>query len=186
VRRGSIDSTGFESRHVSQHFLHRRNQSGKPLFTRFHPKLTVLCDCRSHLIVSIKASRGPNPDSADLIPVVKNLVPGMKIDLLLADAGYDSEKNHCFLNANYGIKALIPATIGRPTLKQPSGFFRRKMKAYFKRFGSVTYGQRWQVETVFSMIKRNFGSALSARSLHARYRELYLKALCHNIALELK
>jgi transposase len=57
------------------------------------------------------------------------------------------------------------------------------MKDYFKRYDSTTYGQRWQVETVFSMIKRNFGSSLSARSTHGRYRELALRALCHNIAI---
>jgi transposase len=57
------------------------------------------------------------------------------------------------------------------------------MKAYFRRYGSRTYGQRWQVETVFSMIKRNFGSSLSARSTHARYRELALRAICHNVAI---
>ena len=31
-------------------------------------------------------------------------------------------------------------------------------------FNKEIYGQRWQVETVFSMIKRNYGSALRARN----------------------
>ena len=106
-----------------------------------------------------------------------------KMDTLLADAGFDSEDNHQFLRTTCGVRSIIPPRIGRPTLKPPTGYYRRKMKTYFRRYGSTTYGQRWQVETVFSMIKRNFGSSLSARSTHARYRELALRAICHNVAI---
>lgn len=49
--------------------------------------------------------------------------------------------------------------------------------------GDVTYGQRWQVETVFSMIKRNQGAVVAARSYHARNREMRLAVLTHNIGI---
>ncbi|MCH8807573.1 MAG: transposase, partial [Planctomycetes bacterium] len=45
------------------------------------------------------------------------------------------------------------------------------------------YGQRWQVETVFSMIKRRLGETLSARSYHRQNRALLLKAVVHNILI---
>jgi hypothetical protein len=45
----------------------------------------------------------------------------------------------------------------------------------------ATYGQRWQVETVNSMIKRNLGSALRARTARRRSRELLLRCITHNI-----
>ena len=51
------------------------------------------------------------------------------------------------------------------------------------RFDKKAYGQRWQAETVFSMIKRNFGSALRARSYWAQRREMMLLVLTHNIAI---
>ena len=168
VRLASIDSTGFESHHVSQHFLHRKSQSGCPVFARFHAKLTVTCDCSTHLILAIGTSRGPFPDSGGIQALMKNQIT--KVDTLLADAGFDSEDNHQFLRTTCGVRSIIPPRIGRPTLKPPTGYYRRQMRAYFKRYGSTTYGQRWQVETVFSMIKRNFGSSLSARSTHGRYR----------------
>ena len=50
-------------------------------------------------------------------------------------------------------------------------------------FDEENYGQRWQVETVFSMIKRNFGSALRARRYWSQCREMMLLALAHNIAI---
>lgn len=52
-----------------------------------------------------------------------------------------------------------------------------------KRHCDFRYGQRWQVETVMSMIKRNLGSFVAARSDPARSRETLLKVLTHNIML---
>ena len=43
------------------------------------------------------------------------------------------------------------------------------------------YGQRWQAETVNSMIKRNLGSALRARTATGRSMELLLRVVTHNI-----
>jgi hypothetical protein len=53
------------------------------------------------------------------------------------------------------------------------------------RFNHAAYRLRGQVETVISMLKRNFGSALRAKSDRARRRDLRLKVLTHNIALAL-
>ena len=51
------------------------------------------------------------------------------------------------------------------------------------RFDKSTYGQRWQVETVISMIKRRLGAALGARSYWRQMRALMLKAISHNILI---
>jgi hypothetical protein len=50
-------------------------------------------------------------------------------------------------------------------------------------FDLERYGQRWQVETVFSMIKRNLGSALNGRSYWSQCREMMLLAITHNIMI---
>ncbi len=46
-----------------------------------------------------------------------------------------------------------------------------------------SYGLRWQVETVVSMIKRRQGSATSGRSYWSRRRVLMLMVLTHNIMI---
>jgi hypothetical protein len=76
----------------------------------------------------------------------------------------------------------IPAKIGRPPLtdKPLRGKYREQMRT---RFDKETYGQRWQVETVFSMIKRNFGDTIRARTYWAQCREMMLLVLTHNIAI---
>ncbi|MCA8913760.1 MAG: transposase [Planctomycetes bacterium] len=48
------------------------------------------------------------------------------------------------------------------------------------------YGQRWQVESLFSQDKRRFGSQLSASTINGQFGELCLRVLAHNIALLLR
>ena len=102
----------------------------------------------------------------------------------MADAGYDSEPNHCIARHDMRVRSIIPPKIGRPTIKPPSGRHRRNMHHRFKRGADKRlYGQRWQAETVNSMIKRNLGSALRARTPTRRSRELLLRVVTHNIML---
>jgi Transposase DDE domain len=56
------------------------------------------------------------------------------------------------------------------------------MKQRFARY-KPKYGQRWQVETVNSMLKRRLGSALRARSYHSQCREIVLRAITHNVMI---
>ena len=48
---------------------------------------------------------------------------------------------------------------------------------------SKDYGQRWQVETINSMIKRIQGSALRAATYWSRGREMMLRVITHNTAI---
>ena len=54
------------------------------------------------------------------------------------------------------------------------------------KFDDEIYGQRWQVETVFSMIKRNLGENLGAVTRAAQDRSLHLMALTHNVMILLR
>ena len=180
VRLGAVDGTGFETRHISAYYVSRRKrcQPGyqTTTYTRF-PKAGVVCDCDSHMILAIVAARGPGPDIKHFKRVLTGASRRVRIDTILADAGYDSEASHVFAREELGIRSIIPAKIGRPTAKPPSGYWRRVMTT---RFDESKYGQRWQVETVNSMIKRLLGSALRARGYWQQCREITLRALTLN------
>src|SRR5205814_4949442 len=45
------------------------------------------------------------------------------------------------------------------------------------------YGQRWQGETVFSMIKRRLATAVQGRTYWSQCRELWLLAITHNLMI---
>lgn len=152
-------------------------------YRRF-PKVGLLADCRTHLILAAVPGRGPGPDHWHFKQALQEACERGLLDTLLADAGYDAEWVHLHARGEYGICAIIPPTIGRPTTKLPSGRFRRQMRAYFRRPPERRrYGQRWQVETVFSMIKRRLGETLNARSYHRQNRALLLKAILHNLMI---
>ena len=102
--------------------------------------------------------------------------------VVAADPGFDSEDNHSIARRDMGIRSVIPPDTGRPSDKPPATRYRRLMRPRFDRGADqATYGQRWQVETVNSMIKRNLGSALRARTARRRSRELLLRCITHNI-----
>ena len=185
VKLAALDSTGFESRHVSSYFVKRRDRdTAKPYqtttYTRF-PKLGINADTSNHLILQGTAKRGPKPDVTELKSAIKELAEYQHIYKLTADAGYDSESNHAYAREQFRILTLIPARVGRPTNKKPSGHFRKLMASFH--FNKKAYGQRWQVETVNSMLKRNLNSFLRAKTYWSQCRELLLKIFTHNVML---
>jgi hypothetical protein len=186
INLAAVDSTGLDAGYISRYFVRRRRSKRLNLWEdtiyKRWPKLAVVCDCKSHLILSAITTRGPSVDVNQFYKTLKPAADQYRIKQLLADAGYDSEGNHRYAREGHGIQTIIPAKIGRPTLieKPFRGKYREQMRTNFDR---KTYGQRWQVETVFSMIKRNFGSALRARKYWSQNREMMLLAITHNIAI---
>jgi hypothetical protein len=180
----AVDSTGLEAGHISRYFVRRKRSKQLETYEETHynrfPKLAVVCDCQNHLILSAITTRGPSVDINQFCKTLKPAAEQFRIKHLLADAGYDSEKNHQYARDVHHIKTTIPARGGRPTTKLPKTKYRKEMRTDFDK---ENYGQRWQVETVFSMIKRNFGSALRARLYWPQCREMMLLILTHNIAI---
>lgn len=193
----AIDSTLCDTHHRSRHYEQRlRHQAARDRKTadsrrsrtaKRTPKLTIGIDTRSHVILSAKARTGMGSDAPDFEPVLFDAwrrMPGKKLKVALADAGYDSEKNHQIARLDMNMRSLIKAGVGRTTQKAPSGRYRRRMS--WELSGSQKgklYGQRAQVETGVSMIKRNLGDALRSRSAAARRREQLFRVLVHNIML---
>ncbi len=72
--------------------------------------------------------------------------------------------------------------IGRPSDQAPLGLWRGVMRERFAAGrDAAAYGQRWQVETVNSMLKRNLGSACRATTARRQTYELLLRCITHNI-----
>jgi transposase len=181
----AVDSTGFETGYTSRYFARRRAQGGKTdhvVSCKRWPKLGVVCDCENHLILSATTTRGPSVDVNQFRETLEPALQKVRIKKILADAGYDSQGNHEYARDEKNIESIIPAKAGRPTkyglpLK---GKYRQLMRTDFDK---EIYGQRWQVETVFSMMKRNFGSAVRARHYWSQCREMMLMVLTHNLAV---
>ena len=188
VKNASADSTGFEAQHISQYFYRQQMRSHRPdktlIIRKKFPKLSIIADLSSHLIFAAFGSVGPRPDVGQLKKVLALVPPKISIDTLVADAGYDSEANHERLRQK-GYRSLIPPWHGRTRASGnlPKGYWRRQMFFHFKNGSPKKYKKRWQIETTFSMLKRNLSEKLRARTRHAQNRELLLKVLTHNAAI---
>lgn len=185
VRLAAIDTSGFESRHTSRYYAWRRKKVGKygrkcSVIYRRYPKLGLVCDTVSHFILAARASQGPQPDFGDFEPLLVEAHARANLKTIAADAGFDSEANHRLARDDLGIQSLIPPEHGRPPAGEPAGRYRKQMKRHLH---ESRYGQRWQVETVNSMIKRLSGEVVNARTYWRRCRLLLLKTLTHNVSI---
>jgi hypothetical protein len=182
VRLAAVDGTGLESRHVSRYYVKRRSKTGsgtqETTYAKF-PKVVLVTDCHSHMILAAVPGRGPASDLVHFRAALRQASGRARIGTLLADADFDAEWVHEEVRS-YGIRTVIPPERGRPSDKPPAGRWRRRMK---RRFDKTKYGQRWQTETVNSMIKRRLGSALRARSYWSQYREIILRVITHNVMI---
>jgi hypothetical protein len=199
----ALDSTCFEQRHRSGHYDRRcrhmalaaqeRKRPGKwgPSVNaarssrlRRMPKLAIAVDSGSHLILAAKTRIGNGSDAPDFDDLLYGAWRRAKVAVVVADAGYDSEANHCIARQDMGVRSIIALGIGRPTHKPPSGRWRRHMAKRFKRKADQKqYSQRSQSETAHSMMKRNMSSALRSRKPENQKKEMMLRTLVHNITL---
>ena len=185
VRRGAMDSTGLDLGQRSLYYVRRRSATSKRwqrvAYSRY-AKLEASFACDTHLLTGVLVSRGPSVDVDRFVPLLNATLANVQLGSMLADAGYDSEPNHRYAREKCGVKSFIPPKIGRPTTKPPTGRYRRQMKQRLnKTYGR--YGQRWQAETGFSMIKRRIATSVRGHTYWSQCRELMLIAITYNIML---
>jgi hypothetical protein len=193
----AIDSTLYDTHHRSRHYEQRcrhyssRNErtanSRRSRSARRTPKLALSVDVRTHVVVAARARTGMGSDVLDLLPLLRQSKRRRPLmDTVLADAGYDSHRNHEVAWTKLKVRSLIRAANGRPTARPPASRYRRMMRK--KLNGSQKgkpYAQRAQAETVNSMMKRNLGDHLRARSPKARRQEQMLRVITHNLMVVL-
>lgn len=193
----AVDSSLYDTHHRSRHYeqrcrhyaSHEKQAANvrRSRSARRTPKLATAVDTRSHLILAARPRTGMGADCRDFEPLLFDAwrrVPGRRLRRVLADAGYDSESNHRVARLDMGVRSFIKTGAGRPTAKPPATRYRRLMR---RRLAGTqkgrAYGQRAQAETVASMMKRNLGDSLRARSARARRHELLLRSITHDVML---
>jgi len=204
----TLDSTCYERHHRSKHYervcrkmkLGEGEKYGKASkkqpqtpdqinrrrsrTVREIPKLALAVASSCHAILAARSHIGNRSDNPDFEPLLYHSWRRAKVRTVVADAGYDSEKNHRIARLDMNVRSIIPPRIGRPSDSPPQGRYRRLMKQRFSRKADQKqYGQRSQSETVNSMMKRNFGEALRSIKPQRRKKELLLRSLTHDIML---
>jgi transposase len=175
--RVAVDATGLAPGAVSTFFVRRLHQHGrKPLPWRHWLKWIVVADLDQQLLLSQSARRGPWNDCASLPAVVEAASQRRRIGVVLADAEFDSERNHTFIRQRLGAQSVIPAKRGKKTWRV------RGVRAEMRRaFPRKLYRRRALVETLFSSVKRKLSARAPGRSLPMQMRQALLLGLSFNL-----
>lgn len=146
-------------------------------------KIHVGVDTNSKKIVSLKITDERSHDAQHLPAIVEQASRHGKVVKALADPAYDSKNNFSYLYNN----DIVPGIKVRKNSSFKSGCcYPRKMAVisqltnyqYWK--DSASYGKRWIVESVFSVLKRIFGEHVMAHKRQNMVKELQLKASLYN------
>jgi hypothetical protein len=175
--RVAVDGTGLAQGAVSTFFVRRLHHHGqKPLPWRHWLKWLVVADLDQQLLLSQSARRGPWNDCASLPAVVEAASRQTRIGLVLADAEFDSERNHTYIRRHLGARSVIPAKRGKKTWRV------RGVRAEMRRaFPRKLYRRRALVETLISSVKRKLSARAPGRSLRMQIRQALLLGLSFNL-----
>jgi Transposase DDE domain/Transposase domain (DUF772) len=174
----AVDATGLAPGSVSTFFINRRTDRGEGLPWRHWCKWTVVVDVLRRCVLAQAARQGPYNDCATLRPLVSAAHEVTPVGLVLADAEFDSERNHLHVREVIGADSVIPAKRGKASWKIKG--VRARMR---RRFPRRRYSQRAQVESVFSAVKRKLSAKAPGRSQETQRRQAMLLGVAYNIYL---
>jgi hypothetical protein len=180
----AIDSTGIKVTNRGQWMREKWNVNNK---NKGYLKIHIAVDVKTKKILSMKVTDEHVHDSKALPELVDNIIKsdGMTTTgKLFADAAYEGNDIFRYLSDN----GILPCIKVRKNAKVrwKKGNFLRNLSVLAQRNDlqewkdSVSYGQRWIVETVFSCIKRMFGEYVYSVRLKNMIQEMMLKASLYN------
>jgi len=163
----AVDATGFELESKSYYYRTKWNSDVKAK-RKEYMKLSIVIDTNNQTILNYKIRKKLRNDTIDF----KYLVKDLSVKRVIADKGYDSKSNRQFVINKLGAIPIIP----KRYYKEFYGYIRGRRKISGK-----YYHQRSKVETVFSVIKRKYGSVLRTRSFVMQKVEVISKLIAYNI-----
>jgi transposase len=172
----AVDATGLAPGAISTFFINRKRDRGHGLPWRYWLKWVIVVETRHQLLLAQIAKRGPYNDCALLRPLVDMAHQVMPASLVLADAEFDSERNHKHIREIHHMQSIIPAKRGKKTWKL------RGVRAQMKNnFPAKKYCQRNLIETGFSVVKRKLSTRAPGRSLASQALQALILGLAYNL-----
>ena len=172
----AVDATGLADGAISTFFVKRAREQGQDVPRRHWLKWLVVIDVPRRAVLAQHAKLAPVNDSATLRPLVDVAKQVAPIRLVLADAEFDSERNHQHIRWVIGADSIIPAKRGKANWRVQGT--RARMRTDFPK---ARYSQRALVESVISAVKRKLSARAPGRLLVMRCRQALLLGLAYNI-----
>lgn len=163
----AIDGTTLTRSNPSQHYLHRidrEDKIGRPV------QQVVMIDVMRRKFLASRIRARPRGEKCDVPYLLKN--SPASIELVLMDKGFDSEPLHRYLR-DHGTYSVAPV---RKNCRR--GTYRKQLRDCFDH---SLYWQRNIIESMFSAVKRLFGSHVRARTACMQRAEIYSRMIAYNI-----
>lgn len=176
----AVDSTGFSTDRYARWLDERTlKESARRTWVKVH----LICGVKTHIVTGVIVD--PGHDSRFFGRLVSATARNFTMKEVSADRGYISGENmrHALLagatpfiafKSNYRVDADYKSTVW----KQMLSMFQNEHGRFL-----AHYNKRNNVETVFSMIKANFGDYVRGRDERAQINEALAKVLCHNLCV---
>jgi hypothetical protein len=165
-----IDATGFEDRHATPYYSYRCNL--RHAFT----KMSAGSDMKSQLICAVLVQHHlVSHDIKHFPKLFSQMTDVTPMSIMVLDKGYDAESVHRRIR-DRDILSMIPVRGGN-TVGSTKGKYRKLMR---KEFDVIIYSQRNKTETIFSVVKRRFGSELDSHNNTMKTKELLYRVLAYN------
>ncbi len=174
-KRVAIDATGISLDNASLHYCKRIS---KKIGMRPFMKTTFIVDVETYIILLCKQRKKSRHDTIDAKPMIKKLSKYYKPDIFYADRGYDD--NNIFKLCFEKLKAyplILQRRLDVPKHRRHGTY--RKLTVDIFDYGE--YLQRNKIETVNSMFKKRFGSAIKSRNVKSQKIEILARVIAYNI-----
>jgi hypothetical protein len=185
----AIDSSGIKKTNRGQWMNKKWNMQNRKGYLKIH----VAVNIKTKEILSMEVTDEHVHDNKMLPGLVDKIIKSNNdgfavVDRVLGDGAYDSNATFKYLSEN----GIIPCIKVRKNsrVRNTAHLFRNlsviAQRNDFEQWkDSVSYGQRWITETVFSSIKRMFGEYVYSIKIENMKQELMLKASLYNKFLSL-
>jgi transposase len=176
----AVDSTGFSTDRYARWLDERTlEESARRKWIKVH----LICGVRTHIVTGVIID--PGHDSRFFGRLVSATARNFTMKEVSADRGYISGENmrHAVLA---GATPFIAFKSNfRVDADYKSKFWKRMLSMFQNEHGRFLahYNKRNNVETVFSMLKANFGDYVRGRDERAQVNEALAKVLCHNLCV---
>src|SRR3989338_11190685 len=163
----AIDGTGLTRTNASQHYLKRIGSEGK---VKRYVQQMALIDVEKRKFLSWRIRARPRGEKVDVRYLIQH--SPVTPDGVLMDRNFDSNPLHSWLR-DKGIWSVAPVRKGCRR-----GQYRKQLRDCFD---YALYWQRNIVESLFSAVKRLFGSHVRAKKARMQYAELSSRLIAYNI-----
>jgi len=165
------DATGFEDRHATPYYTWRCS------LRHSYTKISAGSDMKTQLVCAVVIQHhSVSHDIKHFPQLFSQMVAITPMSVMVLDKGYDAESIHQMIR-NKNVISVIPARSKSHLISRTQGKYRKMMR---REFDETIYHQRNKTETIFSVIKRKFGSEIKSYNDSMKEKELLYRVLAYN------